>query len=229
MKPSKVLLFDIDGTLIWSHGAGRGAIEAALKNEFGDDANVDGVPFHGRTDRAIVLDAFQQCGIADTQANRDRVLAAYLGLLPTFLVQRPGAILPGIEVLLNRLAQSNVALGLLTGNVRRGAAIKLGHYKLNDRFDFGGFGDLHIDRNDVAFEAMQSVRNRFGKVPANDIWVIGDTPKDVICGRHIGVRVLAVCTGGGTRAELEAENPDSILEDLSDADSVMAALELHPG
>lgn len=226
-SPRAVALFDIDGTLIWSHGAGRGAIEAALKEQFGEQSSVEGVPFHGRTDRAILKDAFAISGIEDSQENRLRVLNAYIGNLPRFMESRPGKVLAGVEKLLLELPGRNVAVGLLTGNIRRGAKVKLEKYGLYGHFEFGGFGDDHINRNDVATEALCEVERRFeGGVDPENIWVLGDTPNDIRCARHIGVRVIAVATGGAKRDELAAENPDVVFDDFNDTNAVMQAMGL---
>src|SRR5207302_7838486 len=129
-----------------------------------------------------------------------------------------GRVLPGIADLLAHLRQRDqVAVGLLTGNVRAGAQVKLGHFGLFEHFSFGGFGDHHFDRDDVAREALAAVRAHVHpEVTPDRIWVIGDTPLDVRCARAIGANVLAVATGTHTLAELAAAAPDLVLKDLSD-------------
>jgi phosphoglycolate phosphatase-like HAD superfamily hydrolase len=215
-----VCLFDIDGTLLSSGGAGKEAMEAALVSEFGvpPDDPARGIPFAGRTDRAITRDLFAQHGIEASPANWQRFLRAYLTHLPVCLAQRDGAVLPGIEELLAHLSsRADITLGLLTGNVRDGARHKLERYRLDRHFAFGGFGDYHHDRNDVAREAYTEVhRHLRGIVDMNRVWVIGDTPFDVACGRAIGARVIAVATGGHTLDQLAAAEPDCLLQDCSD-------------
>lgn len=219
-----VCLFDIDGTLISSGGAGKAALEAALTAEFGLAPRTETVSFSGRTDVAIVGDLFRLHAIDDTPANRRRLLDAYLGHLPACLEQRRGAVLPGVQALLDGLRQrADVAVGLLTGNVRAGARVKLGHFRLFDYFAFGGFGDLHHDRDDVAREALAEVRARFGeRVPCERVWVIGDTPLDVRCARAIGARAAAVATGWHPADELAREAPDLLLSDLADPSALLA-------
>ena len=213
-----ICLFDIDGTLLSSGGAGKAAMEAALESEFGAPRSAGGVPFSGRTDRAITQDLFQFHGIEWSNANWERFLAAYLGHLPSCLSRHNGSVLPGIGQLLELLVlRDQVDLGLLTGNVRDGARLKLGHYGLFDYFSFGGFGDHHMDRNDVAQEALSVIRNQFdGSVALEKIWVIGDTPLDIRCARAIGARAVAVATGFHPYEELAAERPDLLLPDFSD-------------
>jgi phosphoglycolate phosphatase-like HAD superfamily hydrolase len=214
-----VLLFDIDGTLVSSGGAGKAAMEQALTTAFGVDGRSDGIPFSGRTDRAIGRDLFQRHAVAETPENWERFLAAYLGHLPHCLARHDGRVLPGIAALLQRLqALGHVTLGLLTGNIRDGARVKLGHFGLFHYFAFGGFGDEHLERDDVAREAMAFAReHRNGEVQAEEVWVIGDTPLDVSCARAIGARVAAVATGWHTLEQLQAAQPDLLFNDLADA------------
>jgi phosphoglycolate phosphatase-like HAD superfamily hydrolase len=214
-----VLLFDIDGTLVSSGGAGKAAMEQALTTAFGVAGRSDGIPFSGRTDRAIGRDLFQRHGIAESAESWQRFLDAYLDHLPHCLARHEGRILPGIALLLQRLqGQGHITIGLLTGNIREGARVKLGYFGLFHYFAFGGFGDAHLDRDDVAHEALGHARqHRNGDVTPEEVWVIGDTPLDVSCARAIGARVAAVATGWHSLEQLAAAQPDLLLKDLSDA------------
>jgi phosphoglycolate phosphatase len=213
-----VCLFDIDGTLLSSGGAGKAAMEQALATAFGVPASAVDVPFSGRTDRAIVRDLFRHHAIRETPENWDLFLTAYLNHLPDCLNRHNGKVLPGIAALLERLrARGGVAVGLLTGNVRDGARLKLGHYGLYQHFAFGGFGDHHLQRDEVAHEALAEVRRHCnGSICPEHIWVIGDTPLDVQCARAIGARALAVATGWHSLELLASSKPDLLLPDLSD-------------
>ncbi len=212
-----VCLFDIDGTLILSGGAGKAALEAGLASEFGIAQVIDKLQLSGRTDRAIVTDLFRLHVIDDTPENRRRLAEAYLRHLPRCLATLGGRVLPGIAALLECLSERHdVALGLLTGNLRAGARVKLGHFGLFEYFPFGGFGDEHIDRDDVAREALAEVRRHHKAIPPERIWVVGDTPLDVRCARAIGARAVAVATGWHTCEELTGHGPDLLLDDLSD-------------
>jgi phosphoglycolate phosphatase-like HAD superfamily hydrolase len=221
-----ICLFDIDGTLLSSGGAGKAAMEAALESEFGVPPSAGGVPFSGRTDRAITQDLFAIHKIAWSRLNWQRFLKAYLGHLPGCLARHNGKVMPGIGQLLEDLdSQDRAALGLLTGNVRDGARLKLEHYGLFQHFGFGGFGDHHLDRDDVAREALAVIRNQFdGSVDPQNIWVIGDTPLDIRCARAIGVRAVAVATGFHPYDELANEQPDLLLPDFSDSAPLLALL-----
>jgi phosphoglycolate phosphatase-like HAD superfamily hydrolase len=221
-----VCLFDIDGTLINSMGAGKAAMEAALADEFGVPRLLDGVPYSGRTDRAIGRDLLRVHGIDDSPAMWDRLARAYLKRLPGSLARHRGRVLPGIGQLLSQLGKrDDVVLGLLTGNIEAGARAKLGHFNLFHHFVFGAYGDLHCDRNEVARAALAATRTHLNRAPDLErIWVVGDTPLDVRCGRAIGAKVVAVGTGWNSLEELEAEKPDVLAADLSDPTPLFTAM-----
>jgi phosphoglycolate phosphatase-like HAD superfamily hydrolase len=219
-----IFLFDIDGTLILSGGAGKAALEAAMASEFGLQELSGRVELSGRTDRAIIRDLFAMHGIEHTPETVGRFLDAYLGHLPECMKKCSGQVLPGIVPLLETLrGREKAVVGLLTGNVRAGARVKLGHFDLFHHFAFGGYGDHHLCRNDVAREALAEVhRHLNGKFDPDKIWVIGDTPLDIRCARVIGARVAAVGTGWHSLDELAAEQPDVLLADLSDPQPLLA-------
>jgi phosphoglycolate phosphatase-like HAD superfamily hydrolase len=213
-----VCLFDIDGTLIHSLGAGRAALLAALASEFGVTRSSERLEISGRTDRAITEDLLRMHDLDPTLENRRRLLDAYVHHLPGLLELHTGKVLPGIAELLTALrGRADVVVGLLTGNIREGARVKLGHFGLYDYFAFGGFGDHHLDRGDVAREALAEARQRLnGSLSPDRVWVIGDTPYDVSCARAIGARAVAVATGWHSREELAEHRPDLLLTDLAD-------------
>jgi phosphoglycolate phosphatase-like HAD superfamily hydrolase len=231
-----VLLFDVDGTLISSGGAGRAALELGLAEEHGRGPLSRELVLSGRTDPAILSDVLRLADLPDTAENRERLRAAYLRHLPARMAahthdEPPSSpyharVLPGVVDLLERLrGRDDVALGLLTGNVRAGARIKLGHFGLFERFAFGGFGDRHLDRDDVAREALAEARRHCPRpVWPERVWVIGDTPLDVRCARAIGARAVAVVTGWHGRDELAASGPDLLLDDLSGSVALLEAL-----
>ena len=221
-----VCLFDIDGTLIHTRGAGLAALRAGLREAFGIEEPTDRVLVHGRTDRGITRDLFRFHGIDDLPAHWERFRAAYLRVLPESLASRAGTVLPGVAELLERLsARDDVRLGLLTGNTRHGARIKLAHYRLDHHFDFGAFGDEHLERDDVAREALAAATSRLnGQIDLARVWVIGDTPTDVTCGRAIGARTLAVCTGNHSAEELSVARPDCLAADFSDPQVLLELL-----
>ena len=221
-----VCLFDIDGTLIASGGAGKAALEDGLAEAFGIPHAIEKLSLSGRTDRAIVRDLFTMYEIPETAENWQRLVAAYLRCLPQRLDSLKGHVLPGIVELLKTLSgRDDVLIGLLTGNVRAGACVKLGYFGLFDYFTCGGFGDEHFDRDDVAREAIGEARQRVnGALQLDRVWVIGDTPLDVRCARAIGARVAAVATGWHSTDELAAHSPDLLLTDLSDPTAFLERL-----
>ncbi|MSQ95852.1 MAG: HAD family hydrolase [Gemmataceae bacterium] len=218
-------LFDIDGTLLASGDAGKAALESAFTEVFGILLRVQ-IPYSGRTDRAIGRDLLRLHDVDPTEEHWVRLQTAYLARLPDSLNQHNGRVLPGILALLQELQKrENISIGLLTGNIRKGARVKLGHFGLFDHFAFGGFGDLHYDRDDVAREALAAARAHLGAVMAPErIWVIGDTPLDVRCARAIGAKVVAVATGLHTCEQLREAAPDLALADLSDPTPFLALL-----
>ncbi|HEY2786548.1 MAG TPA: HAD family hydrolase [Fimbriiglobus sp.] len=223
----RILLFDIDGTLVRTGGAGKIAMEAGLRAAFGVADVLDTVPYSGRTDPDIGRELLAVHGIDPNSANLQILTQAYLDRLPDSLVANPGHVLPGVAELLEALrGRSDVHLGLLTGNVRAGAEKKLGHYGLWDVFGpVGGFGDDRHDRDDVARIALESATSHFGRpVNPQDVWVIGDTPLDVRCARAIGANVVAVATGWHSIKELRENRPDETAEDLSDTEWALTVL-----
>lgn len=221
----KILFFDIDGTLIDSGGAGRMAMESALLTEFGVATDNPAVPYAGRTDAAIIGDLLRAHELEVSPKNIQRFLDCYLGHLPGCLTQRQGQTLPGVRPLLEALqGRSDVLLGLLTGNVEAGATNKLSHFGLGHYFQCGGFADNLVERNDVARAARARAERHLGR-PIDEsitLWVIGDTPHDVVCGRAIGAQVLAVATGTHSESQLELAEPDHVVSDLTDLDRLLA-------
>lgn len=221
----KVLLFDIDGTLINAGGAGQAAMEAAMDQQFGANQPVTGISTAGRTDRAIAMDLFEYHGVEVNDANWSKYQNCYFDLLPHSLRTHEGQVLPGVVELIERLSSRNdLSLGLLTGNFAQGAKLKLEFYGLDRHFSFGGFGDQHLDRDDVAREAYAVVRHQIPQVDSREVWVIGDTPHDIRCGRAIGANVLAVATGVFTVDQLEQHEPDLCLRNFSQPDLWLQSL-----
>jgi phosphoglycolate phosphatase-like HAD superfamily hydrolase len=221
----KVILFDIDGTLVNTGGAGRDALHTALAMEFAV-TNPHRIDLSGRTDRGICRELFEVHEIEHTPENWERFQRAYLVGLAQHLTERQGFVLPGVHELIGRLKQqTGVAIGLLTGNVREGARRKLLHYGLDEHFVFGGFGDVHHERDDVARAALLAAQEHCGAhVGGEHIWVIGDTPLDIRCARAIGAKVVAVGTGAFTAEQLRAFEPELAVENLASTNELMEVL-----
>lgn len=214
----RLVLFDIDGTLIRTGGAGVRAFGRAMASEFGIRDAEQGVHFAGRTDTGLVREIFTRHGVAVQPVNYRRFFDSYVFWLDHLLAESRGHVCAGVGDFLGELRAlpEPPALGLLTGNIRLGAEIKLRHHGLWEHFHTGAFGDDHEDRNELARVSLKRGRKLFGKeLLGEEVLVIGDTPRDIECGRAIGARVLAVATGGATWAELRAHRPDWLINDLS--------------
>lgn len=206
----RLVLFDIDGTLIRTGGAGQKAFEEAFRDGFGIGDATRSMSFAGRTDTSLVREGFLLHQIPTTPENFQKFFEVYLRWLEVLLKRLNGEVCPGVHEFMTQLErlESPPAIGLLTGNIRRGAELKLGHYGLWNHFSFGGFGDDHEERNRIAEIALARGRERLGnELTGEEVLVIGDTPLDIACARAIKARVLAVGTGQYTAEELAVENP----------------------
>ena len=215
----RLVLFDIDGTLVHTGGAGMKAFGKVFATEFGALDGMERMKFAGRTDVSLVREFFKLHGIPATSANFERFFERYVHLLDHILAHSKTEECPGVRALITELQArpEPPLLGLLTGNVRLGAEIKLRHFRLWDHFETGGFADDDEDRNKIAAVAKFRGERVLGrKLAGEEIVVIGDTPLDIHCGRAIGARVLAVATGGSRYEELEAHQPDWVVEDVRD-------------
>ncbi|MEY2489147.1 MAG: phosphoglycolate phosphatase [Verrucomicrobiota bacterium] len=224
MKKERLLLWDIDGTLISTGAAGHRAIELATTQRFGGD--LEGVEIAGRTDSGIAHQILTKYGEPITTESVRSLLALYLELLAQELPRSKGEVMPGVLELLKRSEQQrDTALGLLTGNLKRGAQLKLEHYHLWPFFAFGAFADDHHDRNELGAFALTRAQEGTGRkfLPAQ-VDVIGDTGHDIACGKAIGARTIAVATGSWPRSRLAEYAPDFLFDDLSKVDDVIATL-----
>jgi len=222
----RLLLFDIDGTLIHSGGAGIQALKSAFKERFGIDDDLDDIEVAGMTDSGIVVSILNKHGIPATNENISAFLDSYVHFLSLELPRRKGKLLPGVLELLHQLkSRPHLVLALLTGNVSRGAQLKLEHYGVWHFFEFGAFADDHQDRNRLGSFARARAKEKHGReFSASEIDVIGDTPRDIACGRALGARTVAVATGTWSRDRLAEHNPDFLIDDLSNVEKVIDTL-----
>jgi phosphoglycolate phosphatase len=234
MRPTLVL-FDVDGTLVDTAGAGRRSLCRSFRTVFGLD-DIEGpvarVRFDGKTDPAIIADIARETGIppGGVEARYTELQEAYLQALREELAA-PSArrrVMPGVPELLDRLAsRPDVYLGLVTGNIEEGARVKLDAFGLNRYFIDGGFASDHPERNEIARIAHERLSRRAGfRFPADRVMVIGDTELDVRCARANAFHAIAVSSGFASRERLEAAGPDTLLSDLTDASAVLAAMGL---
>ena len=221
----RVLLFDIDGTLLLTNGGGSGALKRALEHEFGLPDACTRIEFSGRTDRSLLEEILTRNRLPVTSDHFDRLRGCYTSLLPGVLRERGGRVLPGAIDLLVQLAQRrDIVCHVMTGNLKETATLKLEHFGLRHYFAeiFGGEHDSH--RDDLARRTARAIDALHGASATRNMIVVGDTPADIRCGHAVGARVLAVCSGRHTRSELEAENPMSVHDDLTDLSTIVRLL-----
>ena len=220
---TRLLLFDVDNTLLWSGGAGGKAMGLAFGDLFGIEDGFKKVEFSGRTDRYIVTTALRQHGInGDFDEHQGRFLERYYAHLPQMLREREGKLMPGFPALLDALAkQSHVRLGLATGNFSHAAQLKLAHYGIDGYFSGGGFGEESEDRAVVVGRAIE----RLGEgLPSAEAVVIGDTPHDISSAKANGAIAVGVATGGHSVEQLKECGADFVFQDFSDWRSAIATL-----
>ncbi|MAD23439.1 MAG: haloacid dehalogenase [Verrucomicrobiales bacterium] len=214
----RVILFDIDGTLISTGGAGIKAFGESFESAFGISNATENTKFSGRTDYSLFRELCQWNKVEFSISNRDLFFEHYLRLIDNHLDESEGGPFPGVVKMLDDLVSSPnaPAIGLLTGNIEEGARRKLSTYSLWEKFSFGGFANDNEDRNLIAAAAKEKASKYLGyHLDGSEVVVVGDTPKDVACGKYIGARTLAVATGGSTLEDLEACKPDWAVPDLN--------------
>ena len=227
----KLVLFDIDGTLLLSAGAGRRAIHSALAEYLPSTTPLETIRFDGKTDPQIVMELLTAAG--DPEPREARKVAAVLEVYLRHLERElelhghRSRVMPGIPALIDALeAESQVMLGLLTGNLAIGARLKLKAAGFDpDRFRIGAYGSDHAERSALPPIAARRAEPWFGRTPSGaDVVIIGDTPADVQCGTCIGARAVAVATGGYGVSELQAAGAYAVFADFSDLERAREAI-----
>ncbi len=226
----KLILFDIDGTLLSSDGAGRQSLERVLTDVFGSTGDPD-YRYDGKTDRQIIREQMRFAGFDDAaiDARLDDILATYLTHLGDLLERdrSMARLYDGVLPLLDAVESSdNVIMGLLTGNVRDGAAHKLRAVGIDfERFRVNAFGSDHEHRHELPRIAQQRAQQTLGfDLPGDRVIIIGDTPADMQCGRAIGARAIGVATGRYSVDELSIHSPHAVFADLTDTERVLEVL-----
>lgn len=222
----RLLLWDIDSTLITTGGAGDKALKRVVEERFGVRDDLHDIEIAGRTDSWIAASILSKYGIEPDPERVTQFLDDYIAQLAELLPQLNGHIMPGVKAILDRLqTREDRVLALLTGNLRRGAELKLQRYCLWNYFKFGAFADDHADRNELgAFARARAKEEHTHDFEVARIDVIGDTGHDIACGKIFGARTIAVATGSWTREQLAAHAPDFLFDDLSQVEEVMAQL-----
>lgn len=225
IAPMRLVLFDVDGTLLTCGGQVRPIFAAALAETLGVAVEVDGYSFAGRTDQRIVLDLAARAGVGEERARAalPRVREAFVARLAAGLDPAEVTVLPGVVALLDRLAADpETEVGLLTGNWRRGAEIKLAAAGLPfDRFRCGAFGDDGVERGELPPVALARAAAVTGRAfRPEEVLIVGDSPADVACARAHGLACLAVATGWTPAAELTAAGASWVAADLTAPDAL---------
>lgn len=230
-----LILFDVDGTLLNTDGAGRRAFHAALLEVFGTAGPIDSYSFAGKTDLQIARHLLTAAGLSDDRiaADSERLWDLYLANLREELGYKAPTVCPGIPELLERIeAQGgSLLLGLLTGNIEAGARLKIDAAGLRfDRFQVGAFGSDFEDRHRLPALAVERAAALSGRrFERKSVVIIGDTPDDIACGEELGVRTVAVATGSFSAEELAEYAPDHLFETLTDHQAVWTALTSEAG
>jgi phosphoglycolate phosphatase-like HAD superfamily hydrolase len=223
----RLLLFDIDGTLV-AGGPAKDAFEIAMMEAFGTTGPIQSHPFAGKTDPQIARELLGRAGVADSEVDRGlpTLYRRYLLELERRLPGRPVSVLPGVHALIRALAEvEDIALGLVTGNIAGGARLKLRGPGLDHHFVIGAYGSDSEERNDLPGLALARARDRWGvDFDPADVLVIGDTPRDVECGQAHGLTTVGVATGSYAAEELGEAGADHVLTDLSDTAGVRELL-----
>jgi len=227
---TRLVLFDIDGTILSSNGAAPRAFRQALEEVFGSSGPTTGYSFAGRTDPQIARDLLLMSGMDPLAIERGlpEAWARYAELLEGELEHVRTTVYPGVREILQRVedAADTAVLGLLTGNIVEGARLKLRSAEIEfDRFRVGAFGSDHHDRRELPAIAIERAAATLGpRFEGKAVVIIGDTPFDIACGEHLGVRTIAVATGTFGTDQLEEYRPDYLFDDLSDTDAVWRAI-----
>lgn len=223
-----VLFWDIDGTLLTTAKGGVFAWDDAVKEITGRDFQLASMRIPGMTDYQIAVRTLESLGLPADGEMLERLVRRYEALLPTSLPRKIGHVLPNVRPILESLAgRDDVRSYLLTGNTRGGARAKLTHYDLWSFFPDGAFAEDADERATIARRAMQLAR-RAGLLNETDAFVIGDTPHDIDCANAIGVRTIAVATGGYSVDELRVHAPWRLFDELPTVDDFLRLIETAP-
>ena len=225
----RLVLFDIDGTLLREGIAPKIAFARALRETYDTTGPIGEFKFAGMTDPECVTEIMRLAGIRDEVifGRRSECLRRYVDHLRVEMQNHDGArLFPGVRELLERLNKlDDVLVGLLTGNILRGAELKLRRWNLEPYFRFGAYGDDHENRSVLAQIALEKARSLVGRpFTGADTTVVGDTPRDVICARAIGARAVVVATGQVARVELSGSKPDALLDSFENHEAALRAI-----
>ena len=226
-KPRKLLLWDIDGTILHTGKAGETALGRAMEMIHGFNHGLVGLEIAGRTDKWIVEQLLARDGKPNGPGEVTRFLDVYVGLLAEELPRRKGGLHPGVMGILEEgHRRPDIVQALLTGNIEKGARLKLTRYGVNHFFEFGAFADDSPVRNELGPHAKRRAKERHGEeFPSERIFIIGDTPHDVACAKAIGAKAIAVATGSFSAKELRDCGADAVFSDLGQPEGFFQLLD----
>jgi phosphoglycolate phosphatase len=222
-----LLLWDIDGTLVSMDRAGERALLLTIRDLYGHDLGAElPIDLRGRTDTSISRDLLTHIGVPVSAAEAERLQLAYLARLPKTMPTGKARVLAGIHDALKAIhAHPEIHQALLTGNLEEGARLKLSFLGIWHYFEFGAYADDSHLRNELGPFALARAKEKLGiAFPPERVWIIGDTPHDIACGKAIGAKTIAVATGAFTVEELSALNPTHTFKDLSDTQALLEVI-----
>ena len=217
----KLILFDIDGTLIETGGAGTTSLNKSFNKVFGIKDAFKGISMAGKTDIQIIKQGLKAHGLHDLDGNLEGIVNAYLQFLTDEIENPRRKLKPGIMEVIHLLRGKKMPLGLLTGNLEPGARIKLGSFGLNEYFPAGAFGSDHEDRDMLLPIAIQKFSRMGLDVSSKDCVVVGDTPRDVKCAKIHGAVCIAVATGPYSKKDLLQTDADIVFDSFADTEKCM--------
>ncbi len=224
----KLLLWDVDGTLVDVDGAGRRAFIAAMRECFGiAEASLQSVEFDGRTDTHIIKQLLDLYDLSFNEENHRALESGYVRNIDRELSLGRPRVLPGVKEILNGVEERpDLFQGLLTGNTTAGARTKMEFFGISSYFPFGGYGDEHFDRHAIGIDALQRASEYSGhNFDPECVYVIGDTPHDITCGQALGARTIAVATGKTSAEGLNQLQPTALFNEFCNAEEFFAVID----
>jgi phosphoglycolate phosphatase len=217
----QLILFDIDGTLLDTHGFGREAFIRGLEQVTGDRDELSYVSFAGNTDRNVLDQVMSERGLTFTEAEIQQLFTGIAEELKGLLQDSPAQEVPGARYFLEQLSVAGYTMGLVTGNIRECAYLKLGSLGLDQFFEFGGFGNDHADRAEIARSALNEANTLGYNVLDGNVCLVGDTPYDVEAGVAVGLPVLGVASGKYDENSLKEAGAQLVVKDLTPVDTLL--------
>ena len=219
---NKLILFDIDKTLVKSSQGHKAAFSIAFKEVYGIDTSIDVIQYSGMTDQQIIFDVLKLKGL-DEEKIKSKLDLCFKKMIDAYLRidNNEVLILPGVNELLKALEEKKYLIGLVTGNLEAIARDKMEKLGINHLFKVGGFGDEHINRTELVKIAIKKAKSNFNFIFSNNVYLIGDAPQDMKAAKEAGIKSIGVTTGIYTKKQLENAAADVVLDNLTDTDRII--------